>query len=72
VLAESVDVRVLGKVSTKSQVLRLEHKLCSGGVEQSGSTTAARNGKREWVVDNFEDKLSRCRNISICTRARED
>jgi hypothetical protein len=41
VLAESVEVRVLGKLSAKSQVLRLEDKVCSSGVEQSRSTAAA-------------------------------
>ena len=71
-LAESVEVRVLGKLSTKSQVLRLEHEICSSSVEQSRSATATGNGKREGVVDNFEDKLGRSRDIAVCTRARED
>jgi hypothetical protein len=33
VLAESVEVRILGKLSTKSQILGLEDELCSGSVE---------------------------------------
>jgi hypothetical protein len=72
VLAKSVKVRVLGKLSTKSQVLRLEDEVCSGGVEQSGSTAATRNCKRERVVDNLESKLRQYRDIFICTRAREN
>jgi hypothetical protein len=41
VLAESVEVRILRKLSTKSQVLRLEDEIRSSSVEQSGCMTAA-------------------------------
>jgi hypothetical protein len=73
VLAKSVKMRILRKLSTKSQVLRLEDEIRSSSIEQSGRiTTATRDRKREWVVNNLVSKLRQYRDISFCARAREN
>jgi hypothetical protein len=73
VLAESVKVRIVRKLSTKSQVLRLKDEIRSSGVEQSRCITAtARDCERERVVNDLVSKLRQYRDISFRAGAREN
>ena len=53
-LAQAVKVWIVGHRRPQPQVLRLEHKIRAGRVEERLSIAGARDGEREWVLHHRE------------------